>query len=218
MINLFCGYDSREAIGFHVFCSSVIKHATKPVKFIPLGNRGLPEGSNSFTVSRFLVPYLTGYEGHAIFCDAADMLCVDDIAELDALFDPTYAVQVVKRRDYQTAHPVKYIGTQMECANRDYPRKNWASMMIINCGHRDWRDMTPDLISRASPLSLLQLTWATVGEIHPRWNCIVDEGDSPDGAAILHWTAGIPGFTHYQNAPCADVWADYCAEMLTVPQ
>lgn len=216
MINLFCGYDSREAIGFHVFCHSVIKHASKPVRFIPLDNRGLPEGSNSFTMSRFLVPFLMGFSGHAIFADAADMLCMADIAELDALFDPKYSVQVVKHPDYCTRHPVKYVGTQLECKNRDYPRKNWASLMIINCEHREWLDVTPDLLKNAAPLSMLQLTWATVGELPPWWNVLADEGHDTDGAAILHWTAGIPAFTHYQNAPRADAWFDAMSEMVMV--
>lgn len=216
MINLFCGYDSREAIGFHVFCHSVIKHASQPVNFIPLGDRGLPQGSNSFTLSRFLVPYLMGFSGHAIFADASDMLCMSDIAELDDLFDPKYAVQVVKRPDYSTRNPVKYIGTQMECTNRDYPRKNWASLMIINCGHRDWIGMTPDAISRSMPLSLLQLTWAMVGDLPAKWNVLADEGDETEDAAILHWTAGIPAFPHYQNAPAADAWFGAATEMLSV--
>lgn len=216
MINLFCGYDSREAVGFHVFVHSVLKRATQPVRLIPLDNRGLPEGSNSFTLSRFLVPYLMRFSGHAIFADAADMLCMADIAELDSMFDPRYAVQVVKHPDYLTRHPVKYVGTQMECANRDYPRKNWASLMLINCEHRDWRDMTPDLIANASPLSLLNLAWAQVGELPPWWNVLVDEGQESDKAAILHWTAGIPGFTHYHDAPCSDAWHDAATEMMTV--
>ena len=95
MINLFCGFDSREGIGFHVFASSVIQHATQPVSIIPLDSKGLPHGSNSFTLSRFLVPFLSNYQGHAIFADACDMLVTDDIAKLDELFNPNYAVQIV---------------------------------------------------------------------------------------------------------------------------
>lgn len=216
MINLFCGYDPREAVGFHVFVHSVLKHASVPVNIIALDNRGLPQGSNCFTLSRFLVPYLMGFSGHAIFADASDMLCQSDIAELDSLFDSKYAVQVVKHADYTTRHPVKYIGTELECKNRDYTRKNWASLMLINCEHRNWRDMTPDLISRSMPLSLLQLNWAQVGELPPWWNVLADEGHDTDNAAILHWTAGIPAFTHYHDAPCADAWHDSLAEMMAV--
>ena len=54
-----------------------------------------PLQSTDFSFSRFLVPYLCGYEGWSLFMDC-DMLMLDDIAELWALRDERYAVQVVK--------------------------------------------------------------------------------------------------------------------------
>lgn len=204
MIRLFCGHDDREAVGFHVFVQSVIRRATSPVSITPLASMGLPVGSNNFTLSRFLVPYLMGYTGHAIFADASDMLMLGDVAELDSLFDPQFSVQVVKHPDYKTRHPRKYVGTQMECANRDYARKNWASLMIVNCAHPDWRGVDP---KRESPLDLLQLNHcANIGELPNEWNRLVDEGQATDGAKIMHWTAGIPSFDHYKDAPGADAW------------
>ena len=92
MIRLFAGYETREAVGFHVFAHSVIERASKPIVITPLSAMSMPQGSNAFTLSRFLVPWLCGFKGHAIFADASDMLCLADIAELDALFDPNYAV------------------------------------------------------------------------------------------------------------------------------
>ncbi|MGQ3178075.1 MAG: hypothetical protein ACT6SC_10810, partial [Blastomonas fulva] len=139
MINLFCGFDQREAIGFHVFCASVIKRASVPVRIVPMTAMGLTGGSNSFTLSRFLVPHLMGFEGRAIFADACDMLLLADLAELDSLFDPSFAVQVVKHPAYVSEHERKYIGTEMECDQTNYPRKNWASLMLMNCGHPSWK-------------------------------------------------------------------------------
>lgn len=218
MINLFCGYDRREALGFHVFADSVIAHASKPVSIRALSDRGMPVGSNAFTFSRFLVPWLSGYLGHAIFCDASDMLCLDDIVDLDALFDDRFAVQVVKRPDYRTRHPIKYVGTSMQCPNRDYARKNWASVMLINCAHDYWRALTPDALEHCAGLSLLQFgglrlvdddkrgLLREVGELPGEWNRIVDEGDPVDGAKLMHWTAGIPAFPHYRESPGAAQW------------
>lgn len=204
MIRLFCGYDDREAVGFHVFVQSVIHRASVPVSITPLASMGLPVGSNNFTLSRFLVPYLMGYTGHAIFADSSDMLMLGDVAELDSLFDPQFSVQVVKHPNYQTRHPKKYVGTPMECANRDYARKNWASLMIVNCAHPDWRGVDP---KRENPLDLLQLNHcANIGDLPSEWNRLVDEGQSPDGAKIMHWTAGIPSFGHYKDAPGAEAW------------
>lgn len=205
MIKLFCGFDEREALGYAVFCHSLIRRATQPVEFIPLASMGLPEGTNAFTVSRFLVPWLCGFKGHAIFCDASDMLMLGDIAELDSLFNPDYSVQVVKHPDYRTRHKTKYRGTSMECPNMDYPRKNWASVMLINCEHPDWQFMDPDYLATSPAKWFLQFDFASeVGEIPPEWNTLVDEGQ-PAGK-VLHWTAGIPGFPAYADAPFAELW------------
>lgn len=213
MINLYCGYDDREAVGFHVFVASVLRHASQPVKFCAIASCALPEGSNAFTFSRFLVPYLMGFEGVAIFADGSDMLMRDDIAKLAALYDPTKAVQVVKH-SYKTRHKFKYVGTDMYCHNRDYPRKNWASLMIMNCAHAAWAEMTPDRVAAMSeaPSILLGLKFvddADIGELPAQWNCLVDEGQPIEGSALLHWTAGIPAFTHYHDAPGAAVWRVY---------
>lgn len=209
MINLFCGYDHREAAGYHTFAQSVIVRATKPVNFRPLASLGLPEGSNSFTVSRFLVPHLMGYCGHAIFADACDMLMLEDVAELDAMFDPGFAVQVVKHPDYRSMHARKYIGTEMECEQSNYPRKNWASLMLINCAHKGWKAMTPERLAHGSALELLQFDRFfddEIGALPAQWNVLIDEGQQREGAKLLHWTAGLPTFRHYRNARASADW------------
>jgi len=206
MIHVFAGYDAREAIGWHVFVSSLIRRASKGFALHCVDSCGMPQGSNEFTMSRFLVPYLMGFKGHAIFLDGADMLMMADIAELDALFDPAYAAQVVKH-NYSTRNKIKYRFTELECPNLDYPRKNWASVMLINCEHPCWAHMTPDWISNANRLELLQFKGSgNIGELPAAWNVLADEGQSVDNAKILHWTAGIPAFKHYANAPGAEHW------------
>lgn len=209
MIELFCGYDRREAVGFHTFCSSVMERATKPVCIHPLASLGLPEGSNTFTLSRFLVPHLMNFRGHAIFADACDMLMLGDAAELDALFDPAFAVQVVKHPEYVSQHERKYVGTEMECQQSNYGRKNWASLMLINCAHRAWADWSPLQIARRPAIESLQLSRLLdeeIGDLPPQWNVLVDEGQERDGAKLLHWTAGLPTFRHYRNARASADW------------
>jgi len=209
VINLFCGYEAREALGFHVFVSSVLARASKLVNIVPLAAEGMPQGSNAFTVSRFLVPYLMGFKGHAIFADASDMLMLGDVAELDALFDDRFAVQVVKHATYRTRHPRKYMGTPLETINADYPRKNWASLMLINCAHPDWSAAGPVWLPRVGPLPCLQFANCPddhIGELPDCWNRLADEGHQVEGAKLLHWTAGIPGFAEYRNAPGAELW------------
>lgn len=155
-----------------------------------------------------MVPWLMGYQGHAIFCDASDMLMLGDLAELDALFDDRYAVQVVKHENYRTKHKTKYRGTDMECPNSDYARKNWASVMLMNCGHPGWQAIEGKLYDMA-PLALLQLGFLEdeeIGELPDTWNRLVDEGHYLAGANLIHWTAGMPGFPYYADAPGADLW------------
>lgn len=205
-VELFCGFDEREAIGFAVFAHSVRAHASKPVAITAIGDMGMPHGSNAFTVSRFAVAEIMGHRGHGIFCDASDMLMQADVAELDALFDDRYAVQVVKHPSYKTRNKVKYVGTSMECPNTNYDRKNWASVMLINAEHPAWQryESAPSSILQA--LQLRFLADDEIGELPNEWNRIVDEGHDVEGAKVLHWTSGCPGFKHYANAPGAEHW------------
>lgn len=208
-INLFVGYDPREAIGWHVFSHTLLKHATRPVSITPLAQMGLDSGSNTFTVSRFLVPYLMGYKGHAIFMDGCDMMMLGDVAELDALYDDSKAVQVVKHPTYESQHERKYIGTEMECAQSNYERKNWISCAIFNCAHPSWARVSPFTLGSIPKIELLQLSILQdkdIGELPAEWNVLIDEGHDDTNAKVLHWTAGVPFFLHYQNARRSKDW------------
>ena len=86
-----------------------------------------PLQSTEFTYSRFLVPYLCQYEGKAIFMDC-DRLCLGDIKELDDLEMSQYALRVVKH-NHRPTEKLKIDGKIQTV----YPRKNWSSLMIMNC-------------------------------------------------------------------------------------
>lgn len=216
MIHVFAGYDFAESAGFHVFTQSVLENASRPVTITPLHlpnlkgvyDAGPRDGSNAFIYSRFLVPHLMRYQGRAIFVDGADMLCRGDIAELWDMFDPYSAVQVVQH-EYKTKHPRKYIGSPIEAKNEDYPRKNWSSVMLINCGHYDWRRLDLDEIATCPGSYLHRLAFVedrNVGRLPVEWNWLVDEYGPNADAKLLHWTAGMPGFTNYAEAVHADEW------------
>lgn len=225
-VQLFCGYDEREAIGWHVFVASVMARTSRPVSIRRLDACGMPKGSNEFTYSRFLVPWLMGFTGHAIFADSSDMLMLADIAELDALFDDKYAVQVVRHPNYTTRHKMKYVGTSMQCPNVDYARKNWASIMLMNCAYPYWRTLDPEALKKVAGLSLLQFGGlritdgpggaSEIGALPPEWNVLADEGQPIDRAKVLHWTAGLPCFEQYRNAPGADAWRAERDRMLEI--
>lgn len=203
MVRLYVGYDPREAVAYHVFCQSVIEHASVPVSFHPL-HRGMlqnfdgqRDGTNAFIFSRYLIPSLCGFEGWAIFADG-DMLCRADIAELWALRDERYAAQVVKH-DYLTKHPRKYLGTPLEADNVVYPRKNWSSVVLWNCAHPSNRILTREYVEEAGGSVLHRFQWLRdeeVGALPLEWNWLVREYE-PKPAKLEHFTLGIPSFPVY---------------------
>lgn len=217
MIRLFAGYDQREAVGFSVFVMSVLRHASMPVAITPLQDADHADGSNAFTFARFRVPELCDYKGWAIFMDGSDQLVLGDLAELWRMRDDRYAVQVVKH-NYKTRHPIKYRGTSMQCPNVDYPRKNWASVMLINCEAIEWSPAwmpTPtDHKSRRELLQFAGFDDNRIGSLPLEWNLLVDEGMVGGTPRCLHWTAGIPAFDNYRQAPFADLWLDLQSELV----
>jgi lipopolysaccharide biosynthesis glycosyltransferase len=222
MIPVFIGYDPREAIAFHVCANSIIRHSSQPVQIIPVALNLFREytethtdGSNHFIYTRFLVPYMMEWKGHAIFIDG-DMIVRDDIAKLWDMRDPYKDVQVVKH-DYRTRMPIKYLGSK----NEDYPRKNWSSVILWNCNSYPNRKLTPDYVMKATGAELHRFTWCTddrIGELPPEWNWLPDEyGANPD-AKLLHYTLGTPCFHEFADTPQGSEWhrerilTEYCQQ------
>lgn len=210
MNRLFAGYDAREAIGYHVFAQSLFE--TSPgVAIVPLTSAERGDGSNAFTYTRFAVPEMCGWGGKAIFMDGSDMLLRGDVNELFEMADPRFALQVVKH-DYRTKHSRKYVGTELECENHDYPCKNWSSVMLVNCGHIvhfQARDKIRQAMAEANGRWLHRFGWVPpelIGELPATWNWLADEFGANGEAKLLHWTAGIPGFAAYRHAPHATEW------------
>ncbi len=210
MIRMFVGFDPREAVAFHTFCQSVLEKSSVPVSFTPLVLQSLPgyvethhDGSNTFIYSRFLTAFLCEFTGWAIFADG-DMICRTDIAELWAQRDDTKAVQVVQH-DYRTKAATKYLGNR----NQDYPRKNWSSLVLWNCGHVKHRVLTPAFLMGQTGAYLHRFSWledADIGALPPAWNWLTTEYEPNARAKLLHYTLGTPCFADYWDADMADEW------------
>jgi lipopolysaccharide biosynthesis glycosyltransferase len=210
VIRVFVGYDPREAVAFHTFTQSVLETASVPVAFTPLVLSSLPgytethkDGSNTFIYSRFLTPYLCDFEGWALFADG-DMICRTDIARLWALRDDSKALMVVKH-DYQTKATTKYLGNK----NQNYPRKNWSSVVLWNCGHPKHRQLQPDFVMKQTGAFLHRFTWlddSEIGSLPQEWNWLTTEYETNPNAHLLHYTLGTPCFADYWDADMADVW------------
>jgi lipopolysaccharide biosynthesis glycosyltransferase len=221
-IPIFVGYDPREAVAYHTCVNSIIRQASQPVAIIPLAlnlfkdyTETHTDGSNHFIYSRFLVPHLMNYVGHAIFIDG-DMIVRGDIAELWNLRRHDVDVQVVKH-DYKTCMTEKYLGSR----NEDYPRKNWSSVILWNCQNPANKRLTPNFVEKATGAELHRFTWIKderIGELPIEWNWLPDEFGANPAAKLLHYTLGAPCFHEFATTPQADEWhrehmlADYCLQ------
>jgi lipopolysaccharide biosynthesis glycosyltransferase len=212
-VNIWIGFDQREAAAFHVCAQSLIETASVPIAIKPLALRSLnwfsphKGGTNQFITSRYLIPCLEDFSGWALFIDS-DVLVRSDIARLWALRDPRYAVQVVKH-DYRTSARRKYVGSPIENDNLDYPAKNWTSVMLLNCGHPAVRKLTPGYVTRATSQHLHRFDWLDqnlIGELPRDWNHLVSEMPRTDHAALAHYTLGVPGFDHYVDCEHSREW------------
>ncbi len=210
MIKVFVGYDPREAVAYHVCSNSIIRTSSSLVSITPLALNLIPnynethtDGSNSFTYTRFLIPQLMDYTGWAIFIDG-DMVLKDDITNLWNLRDDSKAVMVVKH-DYKTKCNKKYFGS----TNVDYPRKNWSSVMLWNCGHTLNRSLNIEFVQNRPGSYLHRFNWLPsnlIGELPIEWNWLPDEFGENKDAKLVHYTLGTPCINEFANSPQSSDW------------
>lgn len=219
MINVFIGYDPREAVAFSVLSYSIHARASQPVRVTPLmlsQLKGLytrerhPLQSTDFSFTRFLVPHLSGYTGWSLFMDC-DMLVLDDITKLWEQRDDRYAVQVVKH-NHVPKEDIKFLGAKQT----KYEKKNWSSVILFN--NAKCRTLTPEYVNTATGLELHQFKWLgndnLIGELPHRWNHLVGyDAPSPD-ASLVHYTIGGPYFEEYKNCEYAEAWRQELAHVL----
>lgn len=213
MIRVFIGYDSREAVAFNVLNFSIQSRASQPVTVSPIMLSQLNGlfwrerhnlQSTDFSFSRFLVPHLCDYQGWALFMDC-DMLMLDDIANLWALRNDSFAVQVVKH-DHRPKESTKFLGQKQS----SYEKKNWSSVMLFNCAK--CTALTKDYVNEATGLELHRFQWlnddSLIGDIPQRWNHLVDYDPAlpPEELSNIHFTTGGPYFDDYKGCGYADLW------------
>ena len=139
-MKIYVGYDTREDIAYQVCEHSIYSNSTD-AKVVPLNQQSLRQdkwywreldklASTEFTFTRFLIPALENYKGWALFCDS-DIVFTTDIKELFDQADDKYAVMCVKH-DYTPKPGIKMDGQKQTV----YPRKNWSSVVLYNCGHK----------------------------------------------------------------------------------
>jgi hypothetical protein len=187
MLRVFIGYDNRQPISYNVLQQSIFTRSSMPVSITPLVINQLPikrMGLTPFTYSRFLVPWLCGYKGVALFLDI-DMLLLGDVAKLFELHNPRYAVQVSKNEK----------------------RFEWASAMLFNCDK--CRILTPEFIDNPNNNGLHSIQWAAeeeIGSLPAEWNHLVGYDTPRSDAKLVHYTQGIPAHEEIGKCEYSDEW------------
>ena len=222
-MKIFIGWDSREDIAYQVCRESLARNSSewldiKPIKQQEMRERGLywrehdPLSSTEFSFTRFLVPYLAGYEGWALFMDC-DFLWRGDVAGIMDYADPSVPVMVVQHR-YEPKETTKMDGA----VQHQYPRKNWSSLMLFNCGHRSVKDcLKIEDVNNQTGMYLHQLLWAGthIGALPIAYNYLEGwhtKNDCPNPVAV-HFTRGGPWFKDWGNVEYADEWLAVAKEM-----
>lgn len=214
-MRVYVGWDSREDIAYQV-CKFSIEARSHNVEVLPLKRDQLVElghydrpkdtlGSTEFTFTRFLVPRLENYQGWAVFCDC-DILWQIGVEDLLELLDDKYAVMVVKH-NYQPTNSTKMDGKQQHL----YPRKNWSSVILWNCGHASNKQLTKNVIDTATGEYLHRFQWLhddEIGEIGCEYNWLVNWYKQPEHGIpkIIHYTEGGPWFPNYAHCEYGALW------------
>src|SRR5262249_13916478 len=137
MLQVFIGFDPKESVAYHVLAHSILRQASVPVSVAPVMRSQLtglytrPRGateSTEFSLTRFLVPALSGFQGWSLYLDC-DMLFRADIAGLFAAAEGAAERSVLVCKHDYTPNPARKFLNQVQTA---YPRKNWSSVMLFN--------------------------------------------------------------------------------------
>jgi len=225
-MRVFIGYDPREAEAFAVSRFSIQRRSphvqVHALHLEELRKRGLywrptsyRDGklwddiseapmSTEFAISRFLTKELAG-SGWALFMDCDVIAWSADLARLFERADPRYAVMCVKHPNYLPPEATKMDG-QMQTL---YQRKNWSSVMLINCDHPANQALTVELVNTVPGRDLHRFCWLKdeeIGALHPEWNYLVGTTPEVIEPHLIHFTAGGPWFAGYEGVPYADAW------------
>lgn len=186
---------------------SLFKYYTRPTSQMPSGQlyddiSDAPM-STDHAIARFFVPFLMDYTGWALFTDG-DVLFRDDVRKLFALAEDRYAVQVVQHPP-QMDESVKKVGH----VQSTYPKKNWSSVILWNCGHAGNRALTLEVVNAWPGRDLHAFKWlddALVGALPARWNFLVGVSQPDPDPAIVHYTLGTPDMPGHAADPYAEEW------------
>ena len=186
---IFIGYDPSQDIAYEVLKYSLHKHASEPIEVHPIDadkipgwNRELdPLQSTPFTYTRFLVPYLCDYEGigavHGLR-HARARRHHRAVPPADGRPRPAGAQARVQPRGDRRRWAAR--------SRRQYPRKNWSSLMLMNSAELTvWTKEAVETRSGAWLHRFEADRRRPLGDLPEDFN-VLDHMTGPTHAAALH--------------------------------
>lgn len=187
-LRVFIGVDPRQPVAYTVAAFSAAFNCSVPVSVTPLIQSQLPvkrKGLTEFTFTRYLIPWLCDYKGHALFMDA-DVLVRGDLAELP----------------WEMSANVACVMHDTSKVNGAKTRFERTSVMLFY--NERCRALTPSYIESGAPQSL---EWAhDVYPLDSKWNHLVGYDLPRPDAKIAHFTMGIPCFEETKADEYATDW------------
>ena len=145
-------------------------------------------------------------------------MCIflEDVQKLFDLADDRYAVMCA-HHDHTPKPGTKMDGQQQTL----YPRKNWSSMVLWNCGHEKNKAVTTELVNNPDTTGkyLHRFAWlddSEVGEVSHEWNWLVDWYNEPEDGSpkAIHFTEGGPWFENYRYCTYHQLWKNELHNMM----
>ena len=212
--HIFVGFDNRQTVNSTVCHQSILMHSSRPVAIVPLTLPAITamtgferRGLTPFTYSRFLVPWIAGYQGWAIFCDSdivflSDPMRLIDECQGDKLLHPM-------------SSPAVWIRDK---SGFEFER---AGLMVMWCGHPAWKSVTPEAMNDPkvypSPHKIERrgdidgiFPPEIIGRFSEEWGVLVGyEAIDPNMEfGALHYTQGTPCHEETSSLPGHDQWYD----------
>jgi hypothetical protein len=189
-LRIYIGASRGDLLGLRVLDHSIRKHASVPVRVIPMVDLPVPPARNplnrprtGFSFSRFLVPELAGHRGRAVYLDS-DMVVFGDVAELATVPFGDHKVLCT----YQEAPPAAWAD------NPAFHTGRHSAVMVLDCDRLKWDiqqivdELDEGRVSYEDLMSNLCLDDDEIGLLPQEWNHL--ERFDPGETKLLHYTVG----------------------------
>jgi lipopolysaccharide biosynthesis glycosyltransferase len=208
-MRVFVGADPSQLLAAKVLEYSIHKHASRPVRVIPMVDLPIPmpkdeknRARTGFSFFRFAIPGLAKYRERALYLDS-DMLVFKDLAEL---WDIEFGEQKVlcttqgvpeAWKDNTWFHP----GRQF-------------SVMLLDCSRLNWKieEVIKGLDEEAYTYAQLMFDFCLVkpneiaDRIPPGWNCL--EHYEKNDSRLIHYTVIPTQPWTYDANPVGYLWEE----------